>query len=71
VPRENDASGDAWESNAAHAWSVREVLQRRLVRVHAGADVVGQVEPLGPLLLVEGHRETAVDRHAALLAELE
>lgn len=27
VPRKNDASGNAWESNATRAWSVREVLR--------------------------------------------
>ena len=34
-------------------------LEARLVAPNEGADVVGDVEQLGPLLLVEGHREAA------------
>src|SRR5215469_12687465 len=48
-------------------------LQLRVVLPDEGADVVGEIEQLGPLLLVQGHREAtqAVDRDAALLAHLE
>src|SRR5262249_42000404 len=48
-------------------------LELRLVVADEGADVVGQVEQLEPLLLVERHREAPepVDREPALLAHLE
>ena len=48
-------------------------LEARVIGADEGADVVGHVEQLGPLLVVEGHREAAeaVDRHAALFADLE
>src|SRR2546428_9310844 len=48
-------------------------LQRRRVLADEGAQLVGHVEELLPLLLVEGHREAAetVDRNAALLAHLD
>src|SRR6185503_15656347 len=48
-------------------------LQLGVVLGDEGADVVGEVEELAPLLLVEGDREAAepVHRHPALLAHLE
>src|SRR5439155_23620880 len=48
-------------------------LQRRGVLTNEGAQLVGHVEKLLPLLLVEGHREAAeaVHRDAALLADLD
>src|ERR1041384_2425639 len=48
-------------------------LQVGVVVADERADVVGHVEQLRPLLLVEGHREAseAVDRDAALLADLQ
>ena len=43
------------------------------MRLDEGAEVVSQLEQLGPLLLVEGDRKAAeaVHRHPALLAHLE
>src|SRR5512147_238974 len=48
-------------------------LEALLVGLDEGANVVRHVEQLGPLLLVESHREAAeaVDRYAALFADLE
>src|SRR5262249_42854435 len=48
-------------------------LETRLVVPDERADVVGQVEELQPLLLVERHREAPepVDREPSLLAHLE
>src|SRR5215469_18360016 len=48
-------------------------LQLRVVLPDEGPDVFGEIKQLGPLLLVQGHREATqtVDRDAALLAHLE
>src|SRR5438105_3650310 len=48
-------------------------LQSRFVLFDELADLVGHVEQLGPLLLVERHREAAqtVYRNASLLTDLE
>src|SRR2546425_5474101 len=48
-------------------------LQRRRVLADEGTQLVGHVEELLPLLLVEGHREAAeaVDGNAAFLAHLD
>jgi len=48
-------------------------LQLRVVFGNERADLVGHREQFDPLLLVEGHREAseAIDRDAALLADLE
>src|SRR5262249_62248836 len=48
-------------------------LQLGIVRLDEGADVVGHLEELGPLLLVEGDRKPAesVDGDPTLLADLQ